>query len=251
MSLARQAAGLVAARLLLPRFLHGALGVVQHVGGTPQIGLGSQPRGVALLGKRPPRAAQHRDADRGQFGDAIDPFQQRAIVARDDDTALPAFEQRRHSGAAPGIEIVGRLVQQQHVRRLDHEPRQRHARAFAAAERGHRPIERQCGQGCIGQRGLDARFQHPVGACCILERAFAALEPPQSVESIGDAERLGNREALICRLRERTDRARTVNRPAGRVGLAADHTEQRRLAATVASDQAGPLVPNRKRQAIE
>ena len=75
----------------------------------------------------------------------------------------------------------------------------------------------------------------------IVERAFAPLEPPQSVESIGDAERLGNREALICRLRERTDRARTVNRSAGRVGVAADHTEQRRLAATVASDQAGPL----------
>jgi hypothetical protein len=139
---------------------------------------------------------------------------------------LPAFEQRSHRGAALGIEIVGRLVQQQQVRPLDHEPRQRHTRAFAAAERGHRPIERQCGQGRIGQRELYARFQRPVGDCGIVERAFAALKPPQAIESVGDAERLGNREALICRLRERTDRARAVNRSTERVGVAGDHTEQ-------------------------
>jgi hypothetical protein len=53
----------------------GALGVVQHVGGALQIGLRPQPRGVALFGKFRPRAAEHRDADRGQFDDAIDPFQ--------------------------------------------------------------------------------------------------------------------------------------------------------------------------------
>ena len=46
-----------------------------------------------VLRRMRPRAAEDGDADGGQFDDAIDALQQRAVVAGDENAALPAFEQ--------------------------------------------------------------------------------------------------------------------------------------------------------------
>ena len=112
-----------------------------------------------------------------------------------------------HRFAAIGIEIVGRLVQQQHVRRLDQQPRQRHARPFAAAQRSEPAIQRQSRQAGFDQRGVEPGFQRPVGFGGVVERAGAAFEAAQAREIVGDTERLGDRQSVIGHLRERADRA--------------------------------------------
>ena len=89
--------------------------------------------------------------------------------------APPARQQFGDRLPAIGIEIVGGLVQQQHVRRLDQQARQRHARPFAAAQRREPAIHRQRGQAGFDQRRLDPAFQRPVGLGGVLERAVATF----------------------------------------------------------------------------
>ena len=69
------AAGFVAASLLFFFHLDGAFGVAQRVRGPAQFGLGTGAGGIARFGECRPRAAEHRDADGGQFHDAVDTLQ--------------------------------------------------------------------------------------------------------------------------------------------------------------------------------
>src|SRR5256886_16606358 len=85
------AAGLVAARLLFPRLLQRALGVAQGVRGAVEVVSGADAGRLARFGKGRPRAAEYADADRRQFDDAVDAFQQRAVVAGAANAARPAF----------------------------------------------------------------------------------------------------------------------------------------------------------------
>ena len=57
------AAGLVAARLLLPRFLKRAFCIAQGVRGVTEVGFGAVARGLSRFGKGGPRAAEYGDAD--------------------------------------------------------------------------------------------------------------------------------------------------------------------------------------------
>ena len=85
----------------------------------------------------------------------------------------------------------------------------------------------------------------------IVERAFAAFEPLQPRQRLGNAERLGHSEPFIDMLRQHADRARAMDRAFDRLRCAGDQAQQRGLAAAIASDKAGALAPQRKRQAIE
>ena len=61
---------------------------------------------------------------------------------RDQHQRPAKFEQALFQNFQRGdVEIVGRLVQQQHVRRLEHELRDQNARAFAAGKPAHRLIQ--------------------------------------------------------------------------------------------------------------
>ena len=179
-----------------------------------EIGCGAVARGLARFGKGGPRAAEDGDADGRQLNDAIDALQQGAVVAGDEDAALPALEQLRDRLPAIGIEIVGGFIEQQHVRRLDQEARQCDARSFAAAQGSDRTIERQRRQAGFNQRRLYPGRQRPVRVCRVIERTFATFEPVQTREIAGDAERLADRQALIGQLREHADRAGALQRSA-------------------------------------
>jgi hypothetical protein len=96
-------------------------------------------RASAKAGHAP---AEHGDADRRQFDDAVDAFQQRAVMAGDKDAALPALQQLRHGQPSSAVQIVGGFIQQQQIRRFDHQARQCQARPLAAAERGDRAVQR-------------------------------------------------------------------------------------------------------------
>ena len=149
-----------------------------------------------------------------QLNDAIDALQQGAVVAGDEDAALPAFKQLRDRLPAIGIEIVGGFIEQQHVRRLDQKARQRDARSFAAAQGSDRAVQRQGRQAGFDQRRLHPGLQRPVGLCRVIERTFAALQPVQTREIAGDTERLADRQAFIGQLREHADRADALQRSA-------------------------------------
>ena len=205
------AAGLVAPRLLLFGFLHRAFCVAQRIGRAVEIGFGAFARGIALLGKIRPCAAEDGDTDRRELDDAVDLLQQHAVMACDRAAALPARQQLRHRFAAVGVEIVGGLVEQQQVGRLDQQPGQRNTRALAAAERSDRSVQRQGRQAGFRQRVIDAALQRPVGLHRIVERAFAAFEPAQPGDTVGDAEGLLHVETLVGQLREHADRSGAVN----------------------------------------
>ena len=164
------AAGLVAACLLFPRLLQCALGVAQGIRGAVEVVGGAGAGSLARFGKGRPRAAEYADADRRQFDDAVDAFEQRAVMAGDEDAALPAFEQPRHGLPAVSVEIVGGLVQQQQIRRLDQEARQCDPRSLAAAQGDDRAMQRQRRQPGFGQRCLYSRFQRPIGVGRVFKR---------------------------------------------------------------------------------
>ncbi len=139
--------------------------------------------------------------------------------------------------------LVG-LVQQQQIRRLDQEARQRHA-AFArrrsARRSGDRSGKRR--QSSFDQRRLYPRFQRPVRLGRVIERTFAAFEPVQAGKSAGDAERFVDRQPFIGQLRQHADRADALQRSACGLDLARDQAQQCGFAAAVAADKAGALAP--------
>ena len=62
------------------------------------------------------------------------------------------------------VEIVGRLIHQQNVRRRDPGARQRQSRPLPARERRKRSIERHAAQPDTIKSGLNPRLQCPVGS---------------------------------------------------------------------------------------
>ena len=98
---------------------------------------------VARLGEGAPAAAEAGHADRRKLDDPVHLFEQFAVVAGDQRAAVPAGEQFGDRGAALGVEIVGRLVHQQHRRLGQQHRREAEPRALAAAERGDVAVERQ------------------------------------------------------------------------------------------------------------
>ena len=61
-------------------------------------------------------------------------LEQVAIVAGDEGGAAPVVDQGENGGAAGGVEIVGRLVEQENVGRIQPQAGDGDARALAAAE---------------------------------------------------------------------------------------------------------------------
>ncbi len=83
-------------------------------------------------------------------------------MAGDDHATAPALEQLSHGFAAIGVKVVGGLVQQQHIRRLDQQAGEGHACSFAAAEGSKQTIRWQSGQAGLNQRCVQPGLQCPV-----------------------------------------------------------------------------------------
>ena len=82
-----------------------------------------------------------------------------AIVRDGDDRALVFLEEALEPGDRLGVEVVGRLVEQQQVRRLQQQPAQRHAAPLAAGERRDVGIGRRTAQRV--HRQLELRVDLP------------------------------------------------------------------------------------------
>ena len=80
----------------------------------------------------------------GELVDAVDDGVEEAPVVRDDEQgAVEAGEEVLEPREAVGVEVVGRLVEQQHLRVLEQRRREQRARLLAAREAVQRPVARQ------------------------------------------------------------------------------------------------------------
>ena len=168
--------------------------------------------------------------------------------------AAPAFQQGADGVAAIGVEVVGRLVQHQHVRRVDQQPGQGQAGGLAAAQRAERPAQVEIGgQAQLGQRRGRPLLHRPVGGGEVLLVALPRQQPVEPGQGRGDAERVGGGHAGHDPdgLGQQADAALAQD-PAGlRRDLAQQQAQQRRLADAVAADEARPLRPEGERQVLE
>ena len=80
----------------------------------------------------------------GELVDAVDDGVEEAAVVRDhEQRAVEAGEELLQPREAVGVEVVGRLVEEQHLRVLEQRRRQQRARLLAAREAVQRPVARQ------------------------------------------------------------------------------------------------------------
>ncbi len=149
-----------------------------------------------------------------------------AIVRDDHQRPVVVLQRFGERLAHLDVEVVGRLVEQQEVRPLPHDQREREARLFAAREAAH-------------------RVRHHVAA-----EIEAAEEVAQLLLAGGGVRlrqmperRLRRAQLLDLVLREVTDRQRLcgVARAAARSELPRDRLQQRRLARAVGPEEPDPV----------
>ena len=93
----------------------------------------------------PPGRCTSRPSPNIAVDDVGDPLDQVAVVAGDDHRARPGVEQVLQRGERVGVEVVGRLVEQQHVRLAGEQPQHLQPAALAAGEVA-RPASRPGGR---------------------------------------------------------------------------------------------------------
>ena len=188
-------------------------------------------------------AAIDAGAEPGQLDDAVERPQQRPVMADHHRAFLPAAQHAGDGVAPVGVEIVGRLVEQDQVRIGDDERGKRGSGALAAGERGERPVGRDPGEIDRGQRRFEPRCKRPVGLGRVGERAPAGLQTAKAGEGRADAEEIGEGRAVgrLHALAQHGDAARPLDRARLWLRLAGDHAQQRRLADAVAADEAGAV----------
>ena len=70
-----------------------------------------------------------------------DAFEQVAVVGDDDQRARPSVEQILHHGEHVGVEVVARLVQDEHVGLVQQDEHERQPTLLAAGQVAHRLVE--------------------------------------------------------------------------------------------------------------
>ena len=200
---------------------------------------GSGAAGLAGFGEGRPAAAEDGDADGCQLDDAVDMFEQVAVVAGNEGGAAPLVDEGEDRCAAGAVEIVGGFVEQEDVRRFEPEPGDGDARALAAAEAADGAGEVAFGEIDLRQCFGDAVFKRPVGFGHVFFGAFAPFEAGETREAISDAEGLGERDRVIRpALGEFADCAGDCDGTGCGFALPCDQRQERGLARTVAADEA-------------
>ena len=200
----------------------------------------------------------------GELVDAVDDGVEEAAVVRDDEQgAVEAGEELLQPREAVGVEVVGRLVEQQHLRVLEQRRRQQRARLLAAREAVQRPVARQvldpepapdllgAGLGGPGLRRLGALERVGVAVEVAFVRAQGGERLARLAERVAE-QRVERRLARGRLLREVADAAVAGDRAAVGVLAAGQQPQQRRLAGAVGADEAGALAgAEGQRQPVE
>ena len=187
-----------------------------------------------------------------QLVDAIDDGVEEAAVVRDHEQgAVVRAEEPLEPGEAVGVEVVGRLVEQQHLRVLQQRRGQQRAGLLAAREPRERAVAGQvvdrepvpdlvgAGLGGPGVRGLGALegVRVAVEVAGLAERGERLAGLPERVVE----QRVERRVARGRLLRQVADARGRRDRSAVGVLAARQQAQQRRLARAVGADEAGSL----------
>ena len=247
------AAGGVAAVLALAGDLGLAGDTADLLLGVVEIALRGVGLGGLSLGIEIPATAIGACAQGRQLDDAVHAAKQGPVVADHHHAAAPAGQHPGHDRLGLDVEIVGRLVQQQHVGTRDQQPRQACPRRLAARQRRRRSLRIEPCQTDIGQRLVQSRRQVPVGFGKVGLVALPALDARQAIPGRADAQQVGQSRAVrdVRRLVQGRDGPRPRDRPAQRRTHASDQRQQGRLARAVAPDQADTFGPDREVQIFE
>ena len=159
-----------------------------------------------------------------------DPLDEVAIVGDDDERARPPVEEVLERGERLDVEVVGRLVEQEHVRLAHQQPHELQAPPFAAGEVAHeRPGAVAAEAEAIAEQpggDLDAAAERRDGADALqrLEHALVAGDLRRVLGEVGEA-----------------DRRAAVDPPVGGLELAREQLDERRLARAVDADERDPV----------
>jgi hypothetical protein len=215
-----------------------------HVGG----GGADQPPGRLLLDRhrlliRGQVAAVPAQGAVAEVGDLVDQLQQGAVVADDHHDPRPGRDRVVEAAAGVQVQVVGRLVQQQHVGAAQEPGGQAEQDRLAARHLAHAPVQVEMGQPEPVQGGPGALLDVPVvpdGGEAVGGR-LAPLDRLQRPAGPGDAEHLVDRQAGVQGqvLGQVAEAARDPHRPARGGELAGQQPQQGRLARPVGPDQAG------------
>ena len=164
----------------------------------PQVGLGGphRPLGRLLLGRDDLLVRLDGapvDPSGGQFRDLVDQAEQGPVVADHDERAVPG--QHRVVQAAPGgqVEVVGGLVEQQHVGAAEELGGQSHHDRLSPGEGRHRAVQVHLVEPEPVQFGPGPFLHVPDHGLEELLGRLAALDGVQRPPGRGDAEQVGDR----------------------------------------------------------
>ncbi len=189
-------------------------------------------------------AAVPGDLPGAQVGDLVDEFQQFTVVTDDDHHARPGLHGRVQPPARVQVEVVGRLVQQQHVGPAKQQRGQAQQDGLAARHLADGAVQPDVAEAEFAEGGQGALLHVPVVAdgleVCLGH--LARLDGVQRGPLGGDAECLVDAQGGVQRdvLREAADLAGDADGAVGRCELTGDQLQQGRLSRSVDTDQAGP-----------
>ena len=143
-----------------------------------------------------------------------------------DDGARVVLEEALQPGDRLGVEMVGRLVEQQQVRRLQQQPAQRDAAALAARELGDVGVRRRQAQRVHGELELRVEIPRVGGVDLVLQPRLLVEDLVHFVGRqvlaelrvhvvVALEQRLGRRRRLLPRCRGRSWRDRAAVPAAG------------------------------------
>ena len=201
-------------------------------------------------------AAVPADLAGPQLADLVHQLEQFPVVADDDHRAPPGPDGLVQPLPCGEIEVVGRLVEQQHARPPQELGRQADQHALPAGQLADPPVQRNLLEPEPVQRGPGLLLDVPVLADPreVLLAGVPGLDRRHGRPDARDAERLldpGVRRAERQVLRQITEFARDGDRTARRRKLAGDQPQQRGLARPVDADKPGPPRADDQRKAGE
>ena len=190
-----------------------------------------------------------------QLGDAVHPVEQHAVVADHQQGAAEVVERVVQAEPGVDVEVVGRLVEQQHVGTPEQLGGQTDGDHLAAGERPERSVQRDVGQAEPGELGAGSLLDVPVVADRG-EHGVGGVAGGQRVERVDDrrdAEHVGDGPVRIerQRLRQIAERAVDGHGARSRGVLARDEAQQRALARAVRCDQTGAATGDGEGQVVE
>ena len=133
-----------------------------------------------------------------RIGDVGDPFEEVPVVGDDDQRARPAVQVVLDHGQRVDVEVVGRLVEQQHVRLVEQQPQELQPAPLAAGQVGHPRGQLVAGEAEVLQQGVGADLpaaRQFGDAAAVLD----GVEHPVGARRVRPAPGSGSRSAAWCR----------------------------------------------------